>query len=284
MAADATLVVENNYPITLSIPPMNFDILVQDCDIVDPYIMLAEASTDSIAVLPESEIEVNVGGVVRELPSSLTQPCPRTALSPLDVLLGEYIHGEDATIYVRGSKRPSPETPAWISEFISTITVPVPFPGRSFDGLVKNFTLKDVNFGMPDPFADPNSPESNPRISGSIVVMAALPTMMNFGVNVSQVRATADVFHKGKKLGVLDVEKWQKAQSERIDATDGNNALLKVQSEIKDAPLNITDQDVFSDVVQKLLFGDGVILDVKALVDVEIETVLGSLIIRDVPG
>ncbi|KFZ08018.1 hypothetical protein V502_09605 [Pseudogymnoascus sp. VKM F-4520 (FW-2644)] len=284
MRADATLVVENHYPISLSIPPLQFDILVQNCDVVDPYIMLAEASTDLVNVQPESDIEVKAGGIIRELPSSLTKPCPSTTLSPLDVLVGEYMHGKDATIYVKGSKNPSPETPTWISDLIAAITVPVPFPGRSFDGLIKNFTFADVHFGLPDPFADPRSPESNPQISGTIIVMAKLPKEVNFGINVSNVRPTAEIFYKDKKLGVMDLKEWQKAKSERIDATDDEVALLKIQSEIKDAPINITDQRVFQDVAKKILFGEGVTLDVRALVDVEAETVLGTLVVRELPG
>ncbi|KFY72111.1 hypothetical protein V499_07728 [Pseudogymnoascus sp. VKM F-103] len=284
MRADATLVVDNHYPISLSIPPLQFDILVQNCDVVDPYIMLAEASTDRVDVQPESDIEVHAGGVIRELPSSLTKPCPSTTLSPLDVLVGEYMHGKDATIYVKGSKNPSPETPTWISDLVSAITVPVPFPGRNFDGLVKNFTFADVHFGLPDPFADPRSPESNPQISGTIIVMANLPKEVNFAINVTNVRPTADIFYKDKKLGVMDLKEWQKAQSERIDATDDEDALLKIQSKIKDAPINITDQRVFQDVAQKILFGEGVTLEVRALVDVEAETVLGSLVVRELPG
>lgn len=284
MRADATLVVNNHYPISLSVPPLQFDILVQNCDVVDPYIMLAEASTDLVNVQPESDIEVKAGGVIRELPSSLTKPCPSTTLSPLDVLVGEYMHGKDATLYVKGSKNPSPETPTWISDLISAITVPVPFPGRSFDGLIKNFTFADVHFGLPDPFADPRSPESNPQISGTIIVMAKLPKEVNFGINVSNVRPTANIFYKDKKLGVMDLKEWQKAQSERIDATEDEVALLKIQSKIKDAPINITDQGVFQDVAQKILFGEGVTLEVRALVDVKAETVLGSLVVRELPG
>lgn len=284
LRADATIVIDNHYPISLSIPPLPFDIFVQNCDAVDPYIMVAKASTDVVNVQPESDIEVKAAGVIREFPGSLTKPCPSTTLSPLDVLVGEYMHGKDATIYVKGSKNPSPETPTWISDLISAITVPVPFPGRSFDGLIKNFTFADVHFGLPDPFADPRSPESNPQISGTIIVMAKLPEEINFGINVSNVRPTAEIFYKDKKLGVMDLKEWQKAQSERIDATNDEVALLKIQSKIKDAPINITDQGVFQDVAQKILFGEGVTLEVRALVDVEAETVLGSLVVRELPG
>jgi hypothetical protein len=50
-------------------------------------------------------------------------------------------------------------------------------------------------------------------------------------------------------------------------------------------PLNITDSDVFSDILQKMLFGDkNILIDVDAAVDVKVATVLGSLVLKDVPA
>jgi hypothetical protein len=58
-----------------------------------------------------------------------------------------------------------------------------------------------------------------------------------------------------------------------------------VTSRIVDAPIDITDGDTFSDIIQKLLFSDhDVLLDVKANVDVKVSTVLGDLVIREVPA
>jgi hypothetical protein len=286
MAADISLSVNNKYPIKFTVPPLDFDILVPNCASDEPYIVLAEAVTDTINIEPESKVVVDVGGVVRELPEPLIKSCPETDLSPLDVLLGEYINGEDATVFVRGSKTPSPQTPKWISGLIDSITVPVPFPGQNFDNLVKNFTLENVHFGMPDPFAEPGTPGSSPKISGDIIVTAGLPKEMNFGINVTQVKATADVFYKDQKFGVLDLKNWQEAKSRKISGPEDTDAALQIESHIRDAPLNITDEDVFSEVVQELIFGngDGILLEIKALIDVKVETVLGTLVIKRVPG
>ena len=164
------------------------------------------------------------------------------------------------------------------------ITVPVSLPGRSFGSLIKNFTLEDTHFGLPDPFADPKKPESNPRISANIKAVVALPEEMNFNISVGRVRADADVFYKGKKLGKLDLHRWQKANSTRLPPDDDGPSLL-VQSNINEAPLDITDDDVFTDVVQALIFGDkSVFLKIKALVDVETETALGAFAIRKIPA
>ena len=255
MAADVSLSVVNSYPIKLTIPPLGFNILVPNCGADDPYIRLADATTAPVNVEPYSDVVVDVGGIVRELPQNLVQTCPHSGSSPLDLLLGDYIHGHDTTIFVQGSNPPDSDTPDWITKIISSVTIPIPFPGRTFDGLIRNFSLTDTHFSLPDPWAEPGSDESNPQISANIVVIAGLPKEMNFGINVTRVRANADVFYKGEKLGVLNLLKWQPAESERIEPENGEEAMLKIQSQIEDVPLNITDNDVFTDVLQELLFG-----------------------------
>lgn len=283
MAADVSLSVANDYPIGLQIPPLGFDILVPNCAADQPYILLADATTETVVVKPLSNVKVNVGGIIREIPDTLTTTCPGSDSSPLDILLGDYIHGNDTTVFIRGSNAPENNTPKWIADFIASVTVPVPFPGHSFDNLVRNFSLTDVHFGLPDPFAQPGTPESNPMISGNIEVLAGLPKEMNFGVNISRVRATADVYYKGDKLGYLNLKKWQSAKSKTMDVE--GNSTIKIESRIKDAPLYITDDDVFDDVIGDLIFGGkSVLLTIDALVDVAVVTVLGEFIVRDIPG
>jgi hypothetical protein len=283
MAADVSLTVSNSYPIKLTIPPLSFDILVPNCGTDEPHIRLADATTDIINIEPYSDVIVGVGGIVQEIPKSLLQTCPNSHSSPLDLLLGDYIHGNATTIYVRGSSMPSPDTPEWIAAIMASVTVPVPFPGRTFNNLIKNFSLTDAHFSLPSPLADPE--DSNPKISGNIVVIAAVPKEMNFDLKVTRVRATANVFYKEQQLGVLNLKKWQPAESQRLESKEGGNAALKVQSKIENAPLDITDEDVFTDVLQDYLFGGkAVMLKIAALVDAEISTVLGKLVIKDMPA
>ncbi|KAK4977513.1 hypothetical protein LTR66_010658 [Elasticomyces elasticus] len=285
MAVDVSLKVTNDYPVDFTVPPLRFRVLVGNCAPADPYIPLADASTSELHIEPKKDVYVNVTGVVRRLPDELTQACPGSHESPLDALLGEYIHGRDTTIYVRGSDSPSAETPKWISELLSDITVPVPFPGHSFGHLIRDFSLADVHFGLPDPFAEPNTPAAQPHISAKVKALVALPEEMNFNISVGRVRADADVFYHGKKLGFLDLRKWQKANSTRVDSQDDEGPRLAVESVIKDAPLEVTDDDVFTDVVQALVFGGKkVYLSIKADVDVEMETALGQLAVRKIPA
>ena len=285
MAADVSLTFTNEYPVTFTIPPLGFDILVSNCLPDQPYILLADATTAETTVEPRADVHVNVGGIVRDLPEMLIAVCPNTHSSPLDSLLGRYIHGEETTIFVRGSNAPSPDTPDWIVEITKSIVVPVPFPGHTFDNLIRDFSLTNVHFGLPNPLAEPDTPEAQASISAVVKAMIGLPEEMNFPIDVSKVRADADVYYKKGKLGFLDLKKWQTANSTKVEAHDDEKAGLAVESIIKNAPLEVTDDDVFMEVVQALIFGGkGIVLGIKANVDVETETALGKFVIRDIPA
>ncbi|KAL8894655.1 MAG: hypothetical protein Q9207_008447 [Kuettlingeria erythrocarpa] len=285
MLANVSLSLKNDYPVDFEVPRFRFDILVPGCSADEDFLVLAEATTAEAKVRPKADVNVNVSGFVQELPKVLITACPDTNTSPIDRLLGSYIEGKDTLIYVRGSSRPSSSTPRWITNFMKDVVVPVPFPGHEFKDLIRNFTLANVHFGLPDPFAAPNSPNSKPRISTVVKALIGLPEEIKFPIGVVRVRADSDVYYKKKKLGELDLSKWQHANSTRTIIPNEDQEGLLVQSIVKDAPLNITDDDVFADVAQALVFGGKpVVLGVQAKVDVETETVLGKFIVRDIPA
>ncbi|KAF1983026.1 hypothetical protein K402DRAFT_339257 [Aulographum hederae CBS 113979] len=285
VAADVSITVKNDFPLDFTVPPLGFGILVDNCTPKEDQIMVADATTGALHIKPYESVHVKATGVVRTLPDTLTSACPKSDKSPLDAILGNYIHGHKSIVYVRGSDSPSLDTPKWITDIISDITVPVPLAGRTFGNLIRNFTLADVHFKLPQPFADPDSPESNPMISAIIKVLVNLPREMNFPVDVDHVRANATVYYKKKELGILNLRKWQAATSSRVEPVGDEPAGLLVESAIENAPLEITDDEVFTDVLQSLIFGGKTTyLDVKAEVDVEVETALGTLAIKRIPA
>ena len=286
MEADVSLTLRyDQYPVTFAVPPLAFDILVPGCSSSAPYITLANATTAEIHVSPKHNISVDVRGVVQQLPETLIQICPESMKSPMDLLLGNYMNGDETTVYVRGSTHPPADVPAWITELMRGVIVPLPFPGHTFDGLIREFSLANVHFGLPSPFAEPGSPEAQPRVSAVVKAVVGIPQEMNFPLDVSRVRADADVFYKKKKLGELDLKKWQKANSTLVEAHGNVPEGLAVESTVKDAPLKITSNDVFADLVRALLFGGkNLVLGVKASVDVETETALGTFVVREIPA
>jgi len=283
MAADVSLGLTNSYPIQFMVPSLAFDILVPSCAHTDPYILLADATSEVIHIEPQAEVQVNASGVIREIPDMLTKACPGSHFSPLDLLLKKYLHGNETTVYVRGAN--SLGAPRWVSDLLASVTVPVPFPSHALGNLIKNFTLANVHFSLPDPTAEPGTPEAQPKLSAVVKVLVGLPKEMNVPVNVSGVRAEAEVYYHGSKLGRLDLKKWQKANSTRINARGKKSPELRIEAKVEEAPLHITDDDVFTEVVQALVFGGkGVLLDIKADVDVQVGASFGKFAIKGIPA
>jgi hypothetical protein len=284
MAADVSIALLNEYPVDFVVPPLAFDIMVKNCHPSNSYIHLAEVKTDSITVKSRQIIHVEASGIVRNLPDDFTEVCPDSQASPLDVLLARFIRGDGATVFVRGSSSPIGDTPHWVSDFLSAFTVPVPIASHALGDLVKDFSTTNTHFSLPPSYAKPGSPEANPRISTDLDVLVGIPKDVDVPVDIKRIRSRAHVYYKGDELGILDLEKWQKANSTRIDDLPDGPA-LEVHANIKNAPVEITDEGVFGSVVQELLFGsEAVFLKVQAQVDVQIETVLGELTVRKIPA
>ncbi|PGH03785.1 hypothetical protein AJ79_07261 [Helicocarpus griseus UAMH5409] len=285
MVADISVQAMNRYPISLAVPPMGFRILVPNCSPTDDYIRVANATTDLIQVVPNNTVTISAKGFIGKLPDALTTICPGTNSSPLDLLVERFIQGLESMVYVRGGKPPSPTLPNWIEGFLKNVTIPVPFSGHALGQLVRNFSMTDVHFSLPEPFAEPDTPEVKPKISALVKAIIDLPKEMNFALNIPHVRSTAKIYHKGRELGFIDVRKWQNANATRIeDGTPPSSALL-VEFDIQKAPLQVTDEDTFTDVVQALIFQrEPVPLYVQATVDAETDTALGQFVIRDIPA
>lgn len=284
LAADATIVVENDFPVQITLPPVAVDVGIQGCS-DDTYLMVGTAQTGQLHVKPNSDIKVDVTGNVEKISNLVTEVCPNTAKSPLDTFLGDYMKGEDATVYINCCKFPDPATPDWARDLLKDVIVPVPFAGKSMGNLIKNFSLADMHFSLPNPFAEPDTPEAAPKISGIVNVDIGLPNEMNFPINVTQVKADADIYYHKKLLGKMNLDKWQKANSTRFEGHGSEGPSLLVQSAIKNAPIKIVDDDLFSEVVQALLFGGkSVLMDLEAAVSVGVDTPMGKLAVRGIPA
>ncbi|KKZ65172.1 hypothetical protein EMCG_08992 [[Emmonsia] crescens] len=285
MVADISVLAVNRYPIRLAVPPMGFKISVPNCSPSDAYILVANAITDLVQIAPNKPVNISAKGIIGSLPDVLTTVCPGTNSSPLDLLVENYIRGLESKIYIHGGKSPSSDLPNWIEGFLSNVTVPVTFAGRALGHLVRNFSMADVHFSLPEPFAEPDTPKAQPRVSALVKAVIGLPKEMNFPLNISQVRSTAYIYYQGKELGYIDIKKWQNATATRIEDGSPPSAALLLQFDIKKAPLQVTNEDTVTDVIQALILERKPIpLYVKAKVDAQTNTALGQFIIRDIPA
>lgn len=224
-------------------------------------------------------------GFAPKVPQKLISSCPGTTASPLDLLISKYIRGLVTTIYVRGGSLVSPAIPQRLQELLKSVTVPFPFTSPGFSRLIKRFSMENVQFYLPSPSAKPNTPESMPKVSALVQAIVDLPRQLDIPVNISRVRTDANVFYHDHKLGIIDIKEWQNARVRRtVDDSDGRPTMV-VEFDIRKAPLQVTDEDLLSEVLQKMLFErQDIPLRVDAHVDAELQSALGEFIVRDIPS
>ena len=141
--------IENPYPLAFEVPPLGFRVSLPGCE-PDSRVAAVVATSSWIRIQPRTPISVDVSGLVRSLPADLTTACPSTELSPMDAFLGKYLHGEKAVVFVSGDgSNVDGKAPAWLVELLSSVSVPVPFPGHSFDNVIQSFGLSHVKIKLP---------------------------------------------------------------------------------------------------------------------------------------
>ena len=101
--AMATVSMMNQYPVNFDVPSLGFQVLLPDCD--NDYLLLGTAQNEIIHILPKTPVNASVSGLIRQLPTSLTTACPGSNKSPLDSIVGDYLAGRDATVYIRGGEQ-----------------------------------------------------------------------------------------------------------------------------------------------------------------------------------
>lgn len=280
VVANVTVVVQNPYPVGFEAPPLGFVAYLPGCE-AGSLLQLAAARSSTISIKPNRNINIDISATIQALSTNLTTICSDSQLSPLDVFLGNYLHGGDSTVYVSGDgANPFNKSPQWLVEFLHSVNLPVPLPGRNFDNVIRSFGLSHVNFKMPGGSGDPD--DIFPQLSATVEIMIALPEDMNMPINIVRLKATSKISYQGKEFGMLDVKDWIPARSKRILKEN----LLRVEGDLKDAPINITDYDVFQRVARKIFSGGGkgMVLGIDGNADADIVIGLGQFAIQKIPA
>ncbi|KAF8458856.1 hypothetical protein BGX38DRAFT_1150297 [Terfezia claveryi] len=280
VAVSVSATVPNPYTLKLNLPSLGFAISLPSCE--KELIPIATAVTPEYLVEPRIDINITITGSLDNLPDALTAACPGTDRSTMDNFLDSYLHGDDSLVYVRGGGyQKGSEAPKWLSNFLKAITVPAPFPGHKLDNMVEDIGLSRVKFELPDRHARPGTPEAAPKLSAVVDATVALPKEMNFHIDVDSLKASANLSYHGEKFGELHMKDWQPTLSHLTD--DGK---LAVRAEISQAPLDITDYEIFRTVVQRLVWGGGrgLVLGIDGFADVKMETTLGTFPVRGIPA
>ena len=273
IAGSASLLVDMRLPIDATIPPMTFDLAIDGCN--QEKIVLAQAANEIFTVSSTSPT-IKLDGIAQcpYIPKLAMEKCKASGQSPLDRVVQQYLTGNSTTVIVSGAARSFDGKLSWIQDLFQHINVPITIPGNKNDQLARDIELLDLKFNLPSIIGGGSS---KPKISGRIRGTIDIPKEINVAVKVKSVHVLADLIYKGKKFAYIESPGWSPATSDFPKPGE-----MQVQVVLKDAPVTITNQDVFSTIISQL-FGGNVLVDVAGDADIRVSTGLGELEAHKLP-
>ena len=246
----------------------------------DSSILMAEVTTDPIQLGgPSTRLELRMSG---QISSDLHST---NGSSPLSLFLQNYLHGIDNPILVQGlNASEDPSTPGWLLHRLSSVKVPLVFPGpQPRPKVIERVSIEHMRIS-----------ESSGHIlaSGVVVVDIRLPAGMdNVSINVNAVLPDVIVLDgapdedeselPARAFGHIRPEDFLAATSEELDG------LVTVRAPLRDVPLQILEgrDSVFRSFARKVLFKGGAEAGIlgNATVKVEIPGIQGELTLEGLP-
>jgi hypothetical protein len=121
LGADASILIKNTFPpVSLDVPPVAVDVLIDGCSPSDEHLKVGTAETPELHIRPKTDIRVNVTGNVEKLAEPLTEVCPNSAKSPLDAFIGDYMKGRTPPFTSTAADSPTRPPPTGLVNFSRT--------------------------------------------------------------------------------------------------------------------------------------------------------------------
>jgi hypothetical protein len=275
----ATAEIINPYPVKLDVPALQWKVSVPGCAPND-RIRLTDATTSPLSLRKGHNITVNISSSISSLPQNLLDPCSNTSPSPLEILFQALLDStQNTTVFISGSHQSS-SLPKWLPGILSSLVIPFPIPrlDTNTSDLLSSIHLSQMKLTLPAPWAPPDSPHAQPKISGLVEAIIRPPKeAVNVGFNVTAVKADVFLFDQGDKFGRIVIPEWSPATTTRLKK-------VHVKVRIAEVPVEVLDPIVFQRVMGKVLQGGGVVdIGVEGTVDGQISVLIGEFAIRGIP-
>lgn len=272
LVGSARMTFDFQSPIDAAVPSVAMQVSIEGCDgVLLPLITARNLPIQLDSSVPT--VEVIGSGQCQVIPAAAFEKCGAHAgaQSPIDTVVQGYLAGNKTRVFVGGAAAVGKSS--WIQDILKDISIPIDIPGGQVDQLARDIELSDVKLNLPSFFGG----GGKPKISGKIQGIIDIPRQVEVSLEVDGVHVLADLLYKRRRFATIETPGWAPAISKFPSKEE-----LLVQVILQDAPVTITNQDVFSDVVSALL-GGSILVDVVGNGDVKVNTSLGALEAHSLP-
>ncbi|KAI5970732.1 hypothetical protein CANMA_000151 [Candida margitis] len=241
----AQLEVPNQLGISLNVPPLQWDLLFDDCDA--HLVKVGSWRTLPTRVDASKGITVDVEGVVEDVPGRLMDECENSSLSPINSLVQQYLREEPIKFYLHLNEKQSVDGVSqdlhWLFDTLKRMPpaeLAVTLPRIHI--MSNNFSINSCDLAMNHTDARSEKEDSHRVLPGNIKSNCSIEA-----VNPTSLNVDIDRFKCNVSLGMKDKTLMQAWSRDFV-------LLHSTQSkELVHVDVNVSDLDV--DVIDPVYFG-----------------------------
>lgn len=282
LAVGFSAFLENGYDISMSLPPLLWEVSIEGCESMVPIV---DGVTNAIDVKPFTTVNVSVDSNVGEISRDLLQHCLNDNKSPLDRFIHKYLSGSPTSLSVAG-KLSGYLMPKWLEELLQHVSIKLDFqsPGQKED-LIESISFQNLKLELPESKNPLVKPKGPPRISAIVSATCRSPSKIiianDVKAGITNARGVSGFFSEDKEFARVMLEDWVPCMTRREENT---NDVFIVDFALDSVPLDITDQTVFGKVLQTILVNGQAPVRIEALADAELRTPIGEFVLTEIPA
>lgn len=282
LAVGFSAFVENSYDISMSLPPLLWEVSIEGCDSMVPVV---DGVTNAIDVKPFTAVNVSVDSNVGEIPKDLLKHCSNDNKSPLDRFIHKYLSGSPTSLLVAG-KLSGYLMPKWLEELLQHVSIKLNFksPGQKED-LIESVSFQNLKLELPESKNPLVKPKGPPRISAIVSATCRAPSKIiiadDVKAGITNARGVSGFFSEDKEFARVILEDWVPCMTRREENTSD---MFIVDFALDSVPLDITDQAVFGKVIQTILVNGQAPIRIEAIADAELRTPIGEFVLTEIPA
>lgn len=262
------------YPIEAEIPSLKWDIKIPGCQNGKRELLVSTGKTSNIHLEPYSVANASISASLSKVPQELLELCGPGEKSPLDTFISNYLGGEENKVIIQGSAGQG-EVPSWMNEILSQFKFEYKLDGKTTeDDLIKDLRFDDFNLQIPD--------GRNAKVSAAVKVTVSPPNSIqvdeNIPLKVAQARGVADLYSQNVNFAQVVIDEWVPCTTHVVD----HDYIVGFQ--LKDVPVIVKDRNLFSQVVQSILFKGSAPVRVESLVDAKVSLPIGEFVLSEIPA
>ncbi|QPG76779.1 hypothetical protein FOA43_004173 [Brettanomyces nanus] len=259
----------------VDVPSSVWNIFINDCN-GNPKIDVASLQTSKFIIENSDEYNISCSLDFNTDLDKLSDTCKHQDFPPLSKFVDTIVHNDTVSLLIGMDSVSS--LPSTLSSVLKEVVLPLNIPLNITDlssQVVENVTMEEMSFGLAD--------SQTPMLSGVLKVILNFKDISVEGFKVKEMKGFSNLKYQGEKFGDVDISQWKESITKMV-VSDNGDIMMIVSCKLDNVLLDITDMTVFQEILSEVIMNGSAHIDIEALVDVLVKSMLGTFEIDGIPG